>query len=72
MACICYIIDKVKTFDKLNNLSDYIHCACIKNYMYWRDNEPCKTTDYIKAVKLLNHTNRNVLAETAYKDLPEE
>lgn len=40
-----YILNKVKTSEKLKNkdiekLSDYVHRAWIKNYTYWRDKEP--------------------------------
>jgi hypothetical protein len=72
-----YILNKIKTSEKLNNkdiekLADYVHRAWIKNYVYWRDNEPWKSDDYIKSAKPLNDKNRNKLAETDYDDLPEE
>jgi hypothetical protein len=76
-VCIMYILNKGKTIEKLekkdiDKLSDYVHRAWIKNYTYWRDNEPWKSGDYIKAAKPLNDENRNKLAETNYDDLPED
>ncbi len=76
-VCIMYILNKAKTIEKLekkniDKLSDYVHRAWIKNYTYWRDNEPWKSGDYIKAAKPLNDENRNKLAETDYDDLPED
>lgn len=75
--CIMYILNKVKSVEKLKNkdiekLSEYVHRAWIKNYTYWRDNEPWKSGDYIKSAKPLNDKNRNKLAETDYEDLPED
>jgi len=77
VVSICYVLKKVKTMEKLKNiteekLADYVHRAWIKNYTYWRDNEPWKNNDYIKSAKPLNDSNRNKLAETQYCDLPEE
>lgn len=77
VVCIMYILNKIKTSEKLNNkdiekLADYVHRAWIKNYVYWRDNEPWKSDDYTKSAKPLNDENRNKLAETDYDDLPEE
>ena len=74
---ICYTLNKVKTKEELNDknlekLADYVHRAWIKNYIYWRDNEPWKIGNYIKSAKPLNDKNRNILAETKYEDLPEE
>ena len=43
-----------------------------KNYIFWRDNEPQKNGNYIKSAKPLNDDNRNKLAETKYKHLPED
>lgn len=75
--CIMYICLNIKSVDKLTNLSieqlsEYVHKAWIDNYTYWRDNEPWKSDDYIKAAKPLNDANRNKLAETEYNDLPED
>jgi hypothetical protein len=77
IVCLYYIFKKIKTFEKLNSIdiekmSDYIHRAWIKNYVYWRDNEPYRTGEYIKSAKPLNDENRNKLAITKYIDLPEE
>ncbi len=77
VVSICYTLNKVKTQDKLKNigiekLSDYVHRAWIKNYVYWRDNEPWVHGKYTKASKPLGDKNRNTLAETDYYDLPEE
>ncbi len=74
---ICYTLNKVKSQEKLKmkdieKISNYVHKAWIKNYTYWRDNEPWNSGDYIKAAKPLNDANRNKLAETSYEDLPEE
>ena len=76
-VCVMYILNKVKTAEKLKDkdiekLSDYVHRAWIKNYTYWRDNEPWKSDGYIKAAKPLNDANRNKLADTDYEDLPED
>lgn len=74
---IIYTLEKVKTQEKLKKisiekLSDYVHRAWSKNYIYWRDNEPWISGDYIKPAKPLNDKNRNKLAETNYDDLPED
>ncbi len=74
---IIYTLEKVKTKEKLKNisiekLSDYVHRGWSKNYIYWRDNEPWIDGEYIKPSKPLNDKNRNMLAKTDYKDLPEE
>lgn len=75
--CFYYIFKKIKSQDRLKTiddekLSDYIHRAWIKNYIYWRDNKPWKTDGYIESKKPLNDINRNKLAETEYNDLPED
>lgn len=74
---IIYTLEKVKTQEKLkkisiDKLSDYVHRAWSKNYIYWRDNEPWINGKYIKPAKTLNDKNRNKLAETDYDELPEE
>lgn len=58
VICICYILKKIKSQDRLKiidieKLSDYIHRAWIKNYIYWRDNEPWKSDGYVKSAKPL-------------------
>jgi hypothetical protein len=73
---IMYTLNKVKSKEKLDKctvdkIADYVHRAWSKNYIYWRDNEPW-IEGYIKPAKKLNDDNRNTLAETDYKDLPED
>ena len=74
---IIYTLEKVKTQEKLKKISiekisDYVHRAWIKNYIYWRDNEPWINGKYIKPAKPLNDKNRNKLAETDYEELPDD
>lgn len=68
------ILEKMKENkfeDVLEYMSDLVHQGWIVNYTYWRDHSPWENTNsYRKPYKDLGDENRNVLAQTEFKDLP--
>ena len=62
------------TESELETIANLIHEGWIKNYTYWRDNEPWLNNDYkyYKPFDPLNDERRNNCAELDYNDLPQE
>lgn len=77
--CICihdvfeYLSENSEYEYEIDIIADIIHEAWIKNYHYWRNNEPWKKNKkYIKPAKPLNDKHRNQCAKTKYQNLPDD
>ena len=71
-----YTLTNCSTFTEndVEIIANLIHLGWIKNYTFWRDNEPWLNNDYkyYKPFNQLNDERRNNCAELDYHKLPQE
>lgn len=74
MACSIARVFEAETDVKtlsLEEIASHVHDGWIENYVYWRDNQPWKTSAHFKApFNALGDERRNKCASLKFSDLP--